>query len=194
MNYTSPYMIPAWKQTLPLHLTFSRVYFLPLMIPAILKTGWTWDLAAAVLFILLSLTDAWDGALARRWNVVSTFGKFMDPVADKILVSSVLLTLLSMQKVDLYLVLLFIARDTFIGGVRAIAAADQLILDAKSAGKWKTGFQMTGIVLVILESFPWAPWFGTLGRVVLWISVVLSLFSGYQYWQAYQGSKKPQGA
>jgi CDP-diacylglycerol--glycerol-3-phosphate 3-phosphatidyltransferase len=187
-------MIPAWKQTLPLHLTFSRVYFLPLMIPAILKTGWTWDIAAAVLFILLSLTDAWDGALARRWNVVSTFGKFMDPVADKILVSSVLLTLLSLQKVDLYLVLLFIARDTFIGGVRAIAAADHLILDAKSAGKWKTGFQMTGIVLVILESFPWAPWFGTLGRVVLWISVVLSLFSGYQYWQAYQDSKKPKGA
>jgi CDP-diacylglycerol--glycerol-3-phosphate 3-phosphatidyltransferase len=114
----------------------------------------------------------------------------MDPVADKILVSTVLLTLLFLQKVDLTLVSILLARDTFIGGVRAIAAADHLILDAKSAGKWKTGFQMTGIVMVILESLPVAPWMGTLGRGVLWLSVVLSLFSGYQYWQAYKDSRK----
>jgi CDP-diacylglycerol--glycerol-3-phosphate 3-phosphatidyltransferase len=179
-----------WKQNLPLHLTFSRIYFLPLLIPLILQRGFLWDLAAAVLFILLSLTDAWDGALARKWNLVSNFGKFMDPVADKILVSTVLLTLLFLQKVDLTLVSILLARDTFIGGVRAIAAADHLILDAKSAGKWKTGFQMTGIVMVILESLPVAPWMGTLGRGVLWLSVVLSLFSGYQYWQAYKDSRK----
>lgn len=159
------------------------------MILLILHGGWMWDVGAAALFILLSLTDAWDGALARKWNAVSNFGKFMDPVADKILVSSVLLALLSQSKVDLALVVILLARDNFISGVRAIAAADRLILDAKSAGKWKTGFQMTGIVLVILESFPWVSFFGPLGRVVLWISVVLSLFSGYQYWQAYQDSK-----
>lgn len=181
-----------WKQNLPLHLTFSRIYFLPLLIPMILHSGWQWDLAAGLLFILLSLTDAWDGALARKWNLVSTFGKFMDPVADKVLVSTVLLALLYLQKVELLLVIILLARDTFIGGVRSIAAADNLILDAKSAGKWKTGFQMTGITMVILESFPWVPYLGILGRTCLWFSVVLSLFSGYQYWQAYQDSRKGQ--
>lgn len=113
----------------------------------------------------------------------------MDPVADKILVSSVLIALLYLNRIDPWLVIILLARDTFIGGVRSIAAADQLILDAKPTGKWKTAFQMTGIVMVMLETLPGAPWFGDLGKVVLWLSVVLSLLSGYQYWKAYQDSK-----
>jgi len=156
----------------------------------ILQKGMLWDVSASVLFVLLSLTDAWDGALARKFNVVSTFGKFMDPVADKILVSSVLMALLHTGRIDMWLVIILLARDTFIGGVRAIAATDQLILDAKPTGKWKTGFQMTGIVMVMLESLPGAPLLGTVGRGVLWVSVVLSLLSGYQYWQAYHQSRK----
>lgn len=182
--------MPKWKQNLPLHLTFSRIYFLPLLIPLILKNGLYWDISAAVLFVLLSLTDAWDGALARRWNVVSNFGKFMDPVADKVLVSSVLIALLQLNRVDAWLVIILLARDTFVGGIRSIAAADQLILDAKPTGKWKTGVQMSGIVMVILESLPGLPELGHAGRIVLWLSVVLSLLSGYQYWQAYRDSKK----
>lgn len=177
--------MPKWKQNLPLHLTFSRIYLLPLLLPLILQTGVVWDISASLLFVLLSLTDAWDGALARKWNAVSNFGKFMDPVADKVLVSSVLIALLHMNRIDMWLVIILLARDTFIGGIRAIAAADRLILDAKPTGKWKTGFQMAGIVMVMLETLPGAPWLGTAGRAVLWISVVLSLLSGYQYWHAY---------
>lgn len=147
-------------------------------------------MGAAFFFILLSLTDAWDGALARKWNVVSTFGKFMDPVADKIMVSGVLIVLLFLNRLDPWLVIILLSRDTFIGGVRSVAAADQLILDAKPTGKWKTVFQMTGIVLVTLETLPGLPWLGFAGRVVLWLSVVLSLLSGYEYWKAYSESKK----
>lgn len=179
-----------WKRFLVIQLTFSRVYLLPVLIPLILHQGFAWDLTAALLFALLSLTDAWDGALARKWNMVSNFGKFMDPVADKILVSSVLITLLYLNKIDPWLVMVLLARDTFIGGVRSAAAADHLIIDAKATGKWKTGFQMVGIVMVILETFPGLPWLGHGGRVVLWISVVLSLLSGYQYWQAYNETRK----
>jgi len=182
--------MPKWKQNLPLHLTFSRIYFLPVLIPLILMNGLSWDISAAVLFILLSLTDAWDGALARKWNVVSSFGKFMDPVADKILVSSVLIALLQLNRVDPFLVIILLARDTFVGGIRSIAAADQLILDAKPTGKWKTGVQMSGIVMVILESLPGLPALGQAGRIVLWLSVVLSLLSGYEYFKAYRDSKK----
>ncbi len=179
-----------WKRFLPIQLTFSRIYILPILIPLIVHEGYMWDIAAAILFAIASLTDAWDGALARKWNLVSSFGKFMDPVADKILVSSVLIALLYLNKIDPWLVMLLLGRDTFIGGVRSAAAADKLIIDAKPTGKWKTGFQMVGIVMVILETFPGAPWFGDTGRVILWISVVLSLLSGYQYWQSYNEIRK----
>lgn len=179
-----------WKRFLPIQLTFSRIYILPILIPLIVHEGYLWDIAAAILFAIASLTDAWDGALARKWNLVSSFGKFMDPVADKILVSSVLIALLYLNKIDPWLVMLLLGRDTFIGGVRSAAAADKLIIDAKPTGKWKTGFQMVGIVMVILETFPGAPWLGDSGRVILWISVVLSLLSGYQYWQSYNEIRK----
>ncbi len=182
--------MPNWKRFLPIQLTFSRIYILPILIPLILHKGFAWDLSAALLFAFSSLTDAWDGALARKWNVVTSFGKFMDPVADKILVSSVLIVLLYMGKIDPWLVMVLLGRDTFIGGVRSAAAADNLIIDAKPTGKWKTGFQMVGIVMVILETFPGLPWLGSSGRVILWISVVLSLLSGYQYWQAYNQIRK----
>lgn len=163
---------------------------MPVLIPLILMNGLSWDVSAAALFILLSLTDAWDGALARKWNVVSNFGKFMDPVADKILVSSVLIALLQLNRVDPFLVIILLARDTFVGGIRSVAAADQLILDAKPTGKWKTGVQMSGIVMVILESLPGLPSLGQAGRLVLWLSVVLSLLSGYEYFKAYRDSRK----
>ena len=179
-----------WKRYLPIQLTFSRIYILVILIPLILHKGFWWDIGAAALFALASLTDAWDGALARKWNLVSSFGKFMDPVADKILVSSVLIVLLYMNKIDPWLVIVLLGRDTFIGGVRSAAAADKLIIDAKPTGKWKTGFQMVGIVMVILETFPSLPWLGDMGRVILWISVVLSLVSGYQYWQSYNEIRK----
>lgn len=179
-----------WKRYLPIQLTFSRIYILVVLIPLILHKGFWWDIGAAALFALASLTDAWDGALARKWNLVSSFGKFMDPVADKILVSSVLIVLLYMNKIDPWLVIVLLGRDTFIGGVRSAAAADKLIIDAKPTGKWKTGFQMVGIAMVILETFPGLPWLGDTGRVVLWISVVLSLVSGYQYWQSYNEIRK----
>src|SRR5688572_1464334 len=104
--------MPKWKRYLPIQLTFSRIYILVILMPLILHKGFWWDFAAALIFIFASLTDAWDGALARKWNLVSSFGKFMDPVADKILVSSVLIALLHLGRIDLWLVTVLLARDT----------------------------------------------------------------------------------
>ncbi len=145
---------------------------------------------AAALFIIASITDWLDGYYARLFNAQSTMGKFMDPIADKILVSTILILLIPGGNVGPLLVILLLVRDIMIGGVRSIAAADRLIISAKATGKWKTGFQMVGIPCLLIET----PLFGApmvdIGRIALWISVILSVVSAWEYVQMYRESRK----
>lgn len=182
--------IPAWKKKLPMWLTFSRMVVCPLFIPLIhIGTPWA-NATAAFLFIAASITDYFDGSLARKYNAISNMGKFMDPIADKVLVATVLIMLLPSGRVGPELVLLLLARDIIIGGIRSVAAADNVIIDAKAAGKWKTGLQMVAIPLILvswdLADIP----FTRLGELLLWISVILSIFSGYQYVRLYFENRK----
>jgi CDP-diacylglycerol--glycerol-3-phosphate 3-phosphatidyltransferase len=174
-------MSVPWKHNLPMILTFSRAAAAPIIL-AILMSGWRWSgWAASVLFILASLTDWWDGALARRYKLESNMGRFMDPIADKILVLGAIVMLLAMGRVDPIMVFLFLARDTFIGGIRSVAAAENLIIAAKPFGKWKTAFQMVAVPLLLI----YEPLFGVpiadIGYYGLWVSVGLSLISGVEY-------------
>lgn len=145
---------------------------------------------AAAIFIVASVTDWFDGYYARLFNAQSTMGKFMDPIADKILVSTILILLIPLGNVAPILVILLLVRDILIGGIRSVAAADRLIIDAKATGKWKTGFQMVGIPCLLIET----PLFGLplidIGRAALWISVVLSVVSGWQYMALYFESRR----
>ncbi|MBK8204945.1 MAG: CDP-diacylglycerol--glycerol-3-phosphate 3-phosphatidyltransferase [Bdellovibrionales bacterium] len=132
-------------------------------------------------FMLGSLTDWVDGFLARKLNVESTAGKFMDPIADKLLVMGAILMLLAMNRVDPVMVFLLLGRDIFIGGVRGIAATQAVVIAAKPFGKWKTALQMMGIpCLLIYDPVLGLP-LAKLGSICLWVSVVLSLVSGVQY-------------
>ena len=144
----------------------------------------------AALFIVASLTDWADGHFARLYKAQSTMGKFMDPIADKILVSTVLILLVPGGRVDPILVILLLARDILIGGIRSVAAADRVIIDAKATGKWKTAIQMIAIPAVLIQT----PIFGLpiamIGAVGLWISVILSLLSGWEYIQIYNSARK----
>ena len=149
-----------------------------------------WGWVAAALFIAASITDWADGHFARKYNAISNMGKFMDPIADKILVTTVLVMLVQSHRVGPVLVLLLLSRDILIGGIRSVAAADNVIIDAKAAGKWKTALQMSAIPAILIYN----PLFGipiyNIGVVVLWISVILSLFSGAQYIRIYLDNKK----
>lgn len=147
---------------------------------------------SAALFIVASITDWADGFFARRFNAQTTMGKFMDPIADKILVSTILILLIPLGVLGRdgpVLVILLLSRDIFIGGIRSIAAADRLIIDAKATGKWKTAVQMTAIPCVLI-----GPLFGVplteIGRVALWASTILSLVSAWQYVKMYLDSRK----
>ncbi len=161
------------------------------MLPFILACLWPrdlfWSVIAAVLFILASITDYYDGYFARKYDAVSNVGKFMDPVSDKILVTSVLTAMIPMGTVDPYMVIILTIRDTLIGGLRAVAATDQIVIAAKTGGKWKTGLQMVAIPATMLIGLPPSLSFiSVIGYWTLWISVILSVYSGYQYLVAYK--------
>lgn len=136
---------------------------------------------AAALFIFASLTDYLDGSLARKFQVESVVGKFMDPVADKILVSSTLVMLIPSGRLDPFMVIILLSRDTLISGLRSIAATQNRVIAAGTVGKWKTAWQMIAIPAVLIRE----PLFGIpiyeIGYGILWISVVLSVYSGAQY-------------
>ena len=170
---------------IPLYLTISRIF---LVIPTAFFLTWQTDFGrwfAAICFIIAAITDYYDGYFARKLNAVSNLGKFLDPVADKILVSSILVILLHQDAIDPWMIILFVARDTIIGGVRAAAAADGLVLAAQSAGKWKAALQMIAIPMIILNDFH--PQFqnSKIGYGLLWLSVLFSIKSGFDYCHAY---------
>lgn len=180
-----------------MQLTMSRVYVVPIVILCLNQSRFFFSIIAAVLFILASITDYFDGYYARKWKLVSNLGKFMDPVTDKILVSSVLVFLTFLGFIDPYVVILLTVRDTFIGGIRAVASADQIIIDAKPSGKWKAGLQMGAIPALILgksyhgqyEADFFSDLFlrvGQIGYGVLWISSILSIVSAIEYYNIYK--------
>jgi CDP-diacylglycerol--glycerol-3-phosphate 3-phosphatidyltransferase len=173
--------IPKWKKELPMVATCSRIV-LSLLIVAILSfpfaySGWV----NGLLFMLASVTDWLDGYWARRYHSESVMGQFMDPIADKLLVLPVLIMLLHLNHIDPYMVILLAGRDIFIGGIRSVAAANQVIIAAKPFGKWKTGFQMVSIPMLLINVELFGLPLPDIGRWGLWASVLLSIVSGAQY-------------
>ncbi len=188
--------MPAWKKRLPMWATSVRFVAAPFFFVFLWmsqKPGHSnaADWASAVLFILASLTDWLDGYWARKYDAQTTMGKFMDPIADKILVLSALVVLLHIGRVDPLMVALLMSRDIFIGGIRSVAAADGVIIAAKPTGKWKTAFQMIGIPCLFLADLHPALPTERIGYWILWASVVLSLKSGWDYTRGYF-LKEPQ--
>lgn len=192
--------VAEWQKKFPMQITLSRMFLMPFIVACLYPDQLIWNVTAAVLFILASITDYFDGYYARKWNAVSNEGKFMDPIADKVLVTGVLVMLLAMHRIDVFMVILILVRDTYIGGIRSVAAADQIIIAAKPAGKWKTALQMSAIPAVMVDNFQewitnpvWAEysrWIGKIGYGVLWISVILSITSGIEYYLGYQKEKR----
>ena len=138
-------------------------------------------LTVAILFILASITDFIDGKIARSKNLVTTFGKFMDPIADKLLVNSLLILLAFDGSIPVLCTLLMIARDLIVDAIRLLAAQNQNVLAASQLGKAKTMTQMLGIGCVLLCNFPFA-WTGL--SVDVWLVVlatVISVISGADY-------------
>lgn len=179
-----------WKKQLPMMITWFRIWMVPLIVAFLWPNQLWYNIVAAALFIIASISDYYDGYFARKYNAASNMGKFMDPIADKILVTSILVTLIPTGKIDPLMVIVILSRDTFISGIRSIAAADGIIIDAKPVGKWKTALQMVAIPAVMIDDRVFGIPFDKIGYWVLWVSVVLSVTSGVQYYLGYLKSRQ----
>jgi CDP-diacylglycerol--glycerol-3-phosphate 3-phosphatidyltransferase len=132
------------------------------------------NLAAAILFVIASTTDFFDGYIARAWNQKTVFGSILDPLADKMLILAGFLGLMLLSRANPWLVYIVLVREFFITGLRVVAAYERKEIAASFAGKVKTVFQMIAIGFLIMD---WRP----LGDIILWIAVALTLYSGFEY-------------
>ena len=131
---------------------------------------------ACIIFVGASITDYYDGQIARKYNLITNLGKLIDPLADKLLVISALTTLTKYNQISLWIVLIIIFRELLITGLRAIVAADGTVIAAETLGKWKTATQMIALTLIIL--FPMSY---TVNNILLTIPLILTIVSGAEY-------------
>lgn len=166
---------------LPNKLTILRTIMIPvflifLYIPGLGMTG---DALAAAIFVLASFTDLLDGKIARKYNLVTNFGKFMDPLADKLLVCSALIALVDLNRIPAWVVIIIIAREFIISGFRLIASDNGVVIAASYWGKFKTTFQMIMIILLILNiDYPYS---NIVNMVIMYIALALTIISLLDY-------------
>ncbi len=176
---------------LPNKLTVFRVILIVPFVLLMLGSSAQWDWFMAVfggivdyadyialgIFIIASLTDLLDGKIARRYNLVTNFGKFMDPLADKLLVCSALICLIELDRIPAWIVIIIISREFIISGFRLVAADNRVVIAANYWGKFKTTFQIIMVCLMIvnIESL------NMLTQIIMWIAVILTIVSLIDY-------------
>ena len=167
---------------LPNKLTILRVILIPFFVFFLLTDFVPYHyIIALVIFIVASLTDMADGKIARKYNLVTNFGKFMDPLADKLLVCSAMICLIPLGQLAAWIVVIIIAREFIISGFRLIASDNGVVIAASYWGKFKTTFQMLMIIVLILElQFPNAV-FHWLGVILTWVALALTVISLIDY-------------
>ena len=177
-------------KNLPNVLTISRIVLLAPLLMMIYLPNDQLNLISVILFILIALTDFFDGYFARRQNITSEFGKMLDPIADKLLVVGVLIVLMikgTIEDLSILAALLIIFREIFISGLREFAANrnSQASIDVSQVGKLKTAIQMLSLLLIlsslVLKNLTILL---NIGIILLWISMVLALISGYKYYKS----------
>lgn len=168
------------QMNLPNKLTILRVLMIPFFVVFMLWniTGTADKWIAAAIFIIASLTDMLDGKIARKYNLVTNFGKFMDPLADKLLVGAAMICLVEMGRLPAWIVIIIISREFIISGFRLIASDNGVVIAASYWGKFKTVFQMAMIIVLIFD-------FGGVFRIaetaLIWISLILTVVSLIDY-------------
>ncbi|HET8715227.1 MAG TPA: CDP-diacylglycerol--glycerol-3-phosphate 3-phosphatidyltransferase [Holophagaceae bacterium] len=204
---------------LPNLLTSARILMVPVLVVVLLTRLPAHEIIGVILFWVASLTDWLDGYLARRWKQVTTLGKLLDPLADKLLVAGALISLVELRGpqdqalAPAWMVFIILAREFAVTGLRGIASEEGLTLAAGNVGKWKLGFQVAAISLLILgprldawayESthrpvfehfitirYPYSFFWGV-GVLLLWVAVVLAIWSAVSYFRAFWRAVGPR--
>ena len=165
-----------FEPTLPNNLTMLRVVLVPVLVAALLAEGPNGDLLAAAVFVVASVTDALDGYIARRRNIESDFGKLMDPLADKLLITAALVALVSLDRLAAWVAMVIIAREFAVTGLRLIAVEQGHVIPASVWGKLKTTMQVAMVLcLIAIDGSPY--WVDYL----VYATVAVTVASGVDY-------------
>lgn len=140
---------------------------------------------AAVVFALASISDLLDGFLARRQQLVTTFGQFLDPLADKLVVSAALIMLIPLGRVPAWMVVVIVGRELAITGLRSVAVTEGKVITADELGKKKMVFQIVAILGLLLHYEYYGINFHAVGMFFMWVAVILTLWSGFNYFRSF---------
>lgn len=176
---------------LPNRLTIFRVILVPLVVAALffdlpfmnaseeVKSTMGW--AAAWIFVLASITDFFDGYIARKRKIVTVFGSFLDPIADKFLVVSSIIMLQSLDRIPVLIVIILVLREFYITSLRLLAGDKGLVIPVGQLGKWKTATQMIGLPMLMANETPYGIPFPLMGTIAIYISAIISVYSATEY-------------
>ncbi len=167
---------------LPNALSLVRIFLVPVLVVFLIAVPRPYNLTAAVVFLAAVLTDWLDGRIARSTRQVTTLGKLLDPIADKLLISASLISLVQVGRAPAWLVVLIVGRDLAITGLRGIAASQNVIIQASDFGKATMIAEVIAVALLILS---WSPVFVPLGQAALGVAALLSVISGVLYFQKF---------
>lgn len=164
---------------LPISLTLLRIFFVPLLVVLLFTKGRNMDVWAVGVFLIAATTDLLDGYFARRRRQITTLGILLDPIADKLLTSAAFISLVELQLIPAWMVVIIVGREFAVSGLRAIASAEGFAIEASELGKTKMVFQVVAITVIVLERR--YPVLQPLGEGLLWLVVLFALGSAGQY-------------
>ena len=170
---------------LPNKLTILRIILVPIFMGFLFLSkdypGYS-EVLALLTFIIAAITDGLDGYLARKKEIITKFGRILDPLADKLLITAALISFVALKEISAWAAIIIIGRELAITGLRVIAASEGIVISANKWGKWKTTLQIVAIIVVILDpkiiTFPW-----NLPIILIWLAVIITLYSGYIYFK-----------
>jgi len=165
----------------PNRITLARVVMIPIMMVFLLiNQDWSRNTACAI-FIIASLSDMLDGYLARKYNQITNFGKIMDPLADKLLVTAAMVILVELGDLQAWIVVVILAREFAVTGLRSVAAAEGIVVAASKVAKWKTTFQMFAVIFLIIKPLVISAININIGMVLMYVALALTIYSGCDY-------------
>jgi CDP-diacylglycerol---glycerol-3-phosphate 3-phosphatidyltransferase len=181
------------KLNLANRITLARIFLVPVVMLFLLvrynlgtlsiggQTTTVSELIAALIFTIAAVTDGLDGYIARKRKMVTNFGKFLDPLADKLLVSAVLISLVELQRLSAWVAIVIISREFAVTGLRLVAVAEGFVIAASKLGKMKTVFQVIGVIALMLNNFPFSYIGIPFDQIMIYIAVAITIISGIDY-------------
>ena len=176
---------------LPNTLTLVRLVTIPLVITCLRFQGRWGSFFAAMFLGMAFVTDILDGYFARRYDVVTVVGKLLDPLVDKILVCLTMIMLIPLGRIPAWMVMFIVAREMAVTGLRGIAVSQGMVIQASSLGKYKTVFQSIATILLCLHYEYWGVDFHVVGMLLLWVALILTLWSGGSYFNGFYRAFSP---